>query len=237
MLFNVMGEIPNRLVAALDPYDFEYLQARFREVELSSRHVLCEPRQPVDTVYFPVSAVIAQLVLNGAGAPVAAFTTAFDGLAGLCACLGGAPSLTRQVVLSPGRALSLDRSSLLEAAERSPSLRGCFAAYIDAFTADVLQSAACLAGHSLEERLARYLLAYTDDDRSAELPIVEEFLASVLGVRQSRLMLAARTLQTLGLIQYRPDFFRVVNRVGLEDVACECYGAIRARYRQSVARF
>lgn len=235
MLFNVMGEIPNRLIAALDPYDFEYLQARFREVALSSGQVLCEPRQPVDTVYFPVSAVIAQLVLNGAGAPVAAFTTAFDGLTGLGACLGGAPSLTRQVVLLPGRALSLDRSSLLEAAERSPSLRGCFAAYIDAFTADVLQSAACLAAHSLEERLARYLLAYSDDDRPTELPMVEEFLASVLGVRQSRLMLAARTLQTLGLIQYRPDFFRVINRAGLEDIACECYGAIRARYRQTVA--
>jgi CRP-like cAMP-binding protein len=230
-----MGEISNRLIAALDPLDREYIAARLREVDLPPRKVLFEPADSVECIFFPRSASIAEFVLNGAGAPMAAITIGHAGVAGLGPCLSGGLCHTRQLVLMPGSALCLDRASLLEAAERSSSLRRLLLAYAEAFVAEVLQSAACLAAHSLEERLARYLLTYTDDCARTELPMVEEALSVVLGVRPSRLMLAGRTFQKLGLIEYGPDFFNVVNRAGLEDIACECYPEIRTRYRSALS--
>jgi CRP-like cAMP-binding protein len=89
------------------------------------------------------------------------------------------------------------------------------------------QSAGCNALHALESRLCRWLLQTRDRNDSNRLPLTQEFLSQMLGVRRTTLTLIAQDLQTAGLIRYLCGRFEIVDRNGLEAKACECYGIIR----------
>ena len=99
----------------------------------------------------------------------------------------------------------------------------------------VQQNAACNALHPLEDRLARWLLQALDVTDERELPLTQETLSKILGVRRTSVTTIANGLQADGLIRYRRGHIVVLNRAGLEDVACECYGAVRRR-TDNVAR-
>jgi Mn-dependent DtxR family transcriptional regulator len=61
-----------------------------------------------------------------------------------------------------------------------------------------------------------------------ELPITQEFLSQMLGVRRPSVTLAASALQRAGLIRYQRRNVAILNREGLEKVACECYAVTRS---------
>ena len=93
----------------------------------------------------------------------------------------------------------------------------------------VQQTAACNALHTMESRLARWLLQTRDRVYSDVLPLTQEFLSQMLGVRRTTITLVARQLEQAGVIQTRRGRIVVVDRKGLEDVACECYAIVRDR--------
>jgi CRP-like cAMP-binding protein len=86
----------------------------------------------------------------------------------------------------------------------------------------------------MESRLARWLLQTRDRIESDVLPLTQEFLSQMLGVRRTKVTLVARQLEQAGLIQTRRGRIVVLNRKGLEDMACECYA--RVSNRQAEAR-
>jgi CRP-like cAMP-binding protein len=94
--------------------------------------------------------------------------------------------------------------------------------------AQAQQSAACNATHTLEERLSRWLLRCRDLLDSDEIPLTQEFLAEMLGVRRTSVTLVASALQRSGLIQYRRGHIRLLDLEGLRESACECYATIKA---------
>jgi len=85
------------------------------------------------------------------------------------------------------------------------------------------QTAVCQAFHTAEQRLARWLLSMRDRTDHDEMLLTQDFLASMLGVHRPTITIAARILQSAGLIQYRYGRVTVVDRPGLEEAACECY--------------
>jgi len=223
---------PNRLLAAFGDRELSLRAHRLREVELKPRGVLFERGDVVDRVHFPQTAILAQQVVDYHGRPVAAATIGNEGVVGVGACLGGGPALMRVVVLVPGVALSLDRATFVEAVNASGSMRDLLGGYGDASACESLQLAACMAKHSVEERLARCLLHCLDGRQTTELEMAEDVLSIVLGVRQSGLTVAARTLQGLGFLEYRRGTYRVIDRALLEEFACQCYDVIRAKYQR-----
>ncbi len=222
----------NRLLAAVAASEFQPFSHRLRQVELEPQGVLCRHGDHVDRVHFPQSAVIAQQVVDQDGRPVAAATIGSEGLVGLGACLAGTPSIMRQVVLLPGLTLSLDRPALLELLHDSGSLREVIGRYGDAFTCQCLQMAACMAKHSIEERMASCLLNCLDGAQSATLRLTEDVLSTILGVRPSALLMAARKLQAFGMIEYNNSVFSIGDRGPLEEFACECYAIIKAKHQR-----
>jgi CRP-like cAMP-binding protein len=86
------------------------------------------------------------------------------------------------------------------------------------------QSALCQAFHTAEERLAHWLLVMHDRARSDELPLTQDFLATMLGVQRPTVTIAARLLQAAELIHYRYGRVTIRDHEGLREVACECYG-------------
>ena len=99
--------------------------------------------------------------------------------------------------------------------------------YNEALLAQVQQTAACNALHASESRLARWLLQTRDRIDTDVLPLTQEFLSQMLGVRRTTVTLVARQLEKAGVIQNRRGRIVIIDRNGLEDVACECYATIR----------
>jgi Mn-dependent DtxR family transcriptional regulator len=93
----------------------------------------------------------------------------------------------------------------------------------------VQQTAACNALHSLEARLARWLLQTLDRADGAELRLTQDFMAQMLAVRRTTVTVIASKLQYAGLIRYRRGLIQVLDRCRLEEAACECYQTIRRR--------
>ena len=93
----------------------------------------------------------------------------------------------------------------------------------------VSQTAACNASHTAEERLSRWLLMCHDRVQSAHLSLTQEFLAEMLGTRRGTVNVAAITLQSANLIKYQRGNITIIDRPGLEEFSCECYGMLKNR--------
>src|SRR5206468_12354091 len=89
----------------------------------------------------------------------------------------------------------------------------------------VMQSTACNAIHSVEQRLARWLLMAQDRIGADEFPLTQEFVAMMLGASRPTVTVVAGTLQKAGLITYHWGDIRILHRERLADVSCECYRA------------
>ena len=93
-----------------------------------------------------------------------------------------------------------------------------------------IQSAACNALHSVEARFARWLLTCHDRISSDRIALTQEFLADMLGVQRTTVTAVARSLQKKGVIRYRRGVVDIIERPLLEQIACECYRAVRRTY-------
>jgi CRP-like cAMP-binding protein len=109
--------------------------------------------------------------------------------------------------------------------ERRGAFHELMAHFAQALFGFVAQSTACNAIHSVEQRLARWLLMAQDRMGSDEFPLTQEFVAMMLGASRPTVTVVAGTLQKAGLIKYRHGRVTIVDRETLEAASCECYRA------------
>lgn len=129
-----------------------------------------------------------------------------------------------------GGGSTLDVRRLKTAAEQSPTFRVTLVRHAEVLFAQAQQSVACNVAHTLEARLARWLLRSRDLTGSDSLPLTQEFLSQMLGVRRTSVSLVANTLQQAGLIRYRRGHVQITNPEQLREVACECYETVKQNY-------
>lgn len=126
-----------------------------------------------------------------------------------------------------------NRCSFRRELARSEPLQKCLRLYLYVLMVQPATSAACPRFHQLGPRLARWLLMSQDRADSDSFPVTQEFLAFMLGMRRVGIGEGAGALQRRGLIRYSRGDVRVLDRRGLEDAACGCYGSDRAAYAAS----
>jgi len=97
-------------------------------------------------------------------------------------------------------------------------------------------SVACNGAHSLNERLARWLLMMRDRHDDDTLPLTHNLLAEMLGVHRPSVTHAVRRLQQTGLIQSSRNRVTILDRDGLMRASCECYLLVRARIAQHLPK-
>lgn len=220
----------NRLLALLAKGELRQLVPDMEDLTLSSRSILFDAGQQIEHLYFPLTGIVALVVVGDDGGDVEVATIGNEGVVGLGGLLAGDVSFSRQIVHLEGQAVRIARDPFLEAVNGSRRLRALLAAHADAFACQLMQSAACNARHDAEQRLARWILTMADRSGELTLPFTHHALAGMLGVQRPTVTLAARMMQSAGLIDYRRGEVSVLDRTGLMDVACECYGIIHRAY-------
>jgi CRP-like cAMP-binding protein len=222
----------NRLLAALSGEDQQLMSGRLSSVTLEKGALLYEPGDLVDTVYFPDGCVISLMTLMESGAAIESATIGREGALGLMTAVSPRQSLSRAIVQAPGRARRINAAHLRRAWEQSPIVRDLVDRHNEALFSHAIQSVACNALHSVEARFCRWLLSCHDRIDSNTVSLTQEFLADMLGVQRTTVTVVARALQASGLIRYRRGVVDILDRVGLETIACECYGVVRRNYER-----
>jgi CRP-like cAMP-binding protein len=219
--------LQNRLLAALPPTDFSLFDSDLRASTFKQGAIVQEAGEPVDQVYFPQTGMISLLVITQEGVGIEAATIGREGAIGLHRGLGKRRSFTRAVIQVSGTISHISADVFERAVERSDAIKDMITHYTEVLWVEAQQIAACNAVHSAEARFARWLLQTQDRIDSDALPLTQEFLSQMLGVRRTTVTLVARALQQAGLIRYRRGQIVILDRAGLEEAACECYQIIQ----------
>ena len=223
----------NRLLASFSGADLKRLLPNLEEVGLEPGQTLFEPQDRITHAYFPWEGAVCLLAVSQDGTATQVGTIGCEGVVGLGGVLAGEISFTRQVVQFAGRGARIARGPLINAVNASETMRNRVMVHVDAFTAQNLQSVACNARHSVEERLSRWLLTTLDRSGQLTLPVTHQALAEMLAVQRTTITLVARMMSTAGLIRRERGSITVLDRAGLEDVTCECYGIIKQVYDEA----
>jgi CRP-like cAMP-binding protein len=230
------GSLPreeNRILAAIPKRDFQKVSRKSQLVSLPSRHVLFEQGRPIRFVYFPLTAMIALLSVGEEGAKgVEVCMIGNEGVVGLSAFFDSETALGRTVVQLAGTALRIDIKHFRDAVNPGGQLDNILKRYMQVQLLSVSRSAFCLNFHKLEARLARLLLLTHDSARADTFPMTHEFAAYLLGSHRPAISTAAHSLQAAGLITYRQGKITILDRQGLQSVACECYAHVMGEYER-----
>ncbi len=220
---------PNRLLANLSPATFEAARPHLSIVELKQGAVLAETRSLVERAYFPHTGIISLVVELKDGDMLETAMVGKDGVLGGAAALDGKVSLNKAIVQAPGVASIMKVERLRDIALANDDFRSRLIRHEQVLFASAQQSAACNASHLVEARLCRWLLRMRDL-HGDDLPLTQEFLGQMIGVRRSSVSLVAGTLQAAGLITYRRGHIRILNVDSVKEAACECYETVRGHY-------
>ena len=180
--------------------------------------------------YFPGRAMISLVSIMQDGSTTEIGLIGNEGIVGLPIILGGDRSPSRAIVQIRGSALKLDAKILKQEFHRGGKLQQLLLLYTQALLTQVSQSAACNRQHTTEERLARWLLSVQDCVLSNELPLTQEFISNMLGIRRSGVTVAAGILQQAGTIEYRRGVITILNQEDLEAISCECYRLVQSEF-------
>jgi CRP-like cAMP-binding protein len=222
----------NRLLAQLPAKSWEKLRPHLHPVEMELRQTLYEPEEPISAVYFPQDGWVSMVapLEDGDGAEVGLI--GYEGMVGLPALLGGESDDLEALVQGSGAAFKIGVPDFQQAVEADPLLRSILLRYVQAHHAQVTRTAACNGRHQTEQRLARWLLMAHDRAQKDSFTMTHEFLSLMLGVRRAGVTVAAGALQRAHIINYDRGQVSVIDRDGLENASCECYGAARRSYER-----
>jgi CRP-like cAMP-binding protein len=228
--------VGNRLLAALPPADFDLLAPYLRKVSLERDAVLVRSGYPIEQIYFPESGTIAFIMEMPNGQTVATAVIGNEGAAGILSALGPSHSPMTAVVRVPGIALQISPARFQAAFSQSRAIRHAVQIYTRALLAQFQHVAACNALHSVEARLARWLLHIRDRVDGDFLPLTQEALSELLGVRRTTVTHVVRKLRASRAIRSNRRGLIEIDRPRLEAAACECYEAMRSRIDRIVSR-
>lgn len=217
----------NRLLESLPQVERDLLLAAGRYVEAPPRQLISAAGDAVDTLYFPVAGMASMVAPDEGGASVEVLTVGREGCVGVSA-LFGLERLPFEVVWQvPSRAVAIDLAEVRHRLPSCPQLQLTAARYQGSLLVQAGQNAACNHIHLMEQRAAKWLLLMHDRVQDDGLELPQELLAAMLGVTRPKLSLVEQELRQAGLIgPRRRGSFEILDRAGLDALACECYAII-----------
>ena len=226
---------PNRLLASLEPADFDKLRGHFKVVPLAHMATLHAFDTAISDVYFPHSGLISLGRPLADGTEVETAMIGRDGGVGTATAFGATIALVTARIIAPGLASVAATEPLQELAGQSETFRNALIRNEQYILAQAQQSATCYARHDVVPRLARFLLRTTAMSNQGVLQLTQETISKMLGVQRATLSMAASALQRAGLIEYRRGQIFIIDREGLEGAGCECHQMLNRLERSLLA--
>jgi CRP-like cAMP-binding protein len=222
----------NLLLAALPPEILERWLPQLQRFDLGLGDVLYEPGITMSHVHFPTNAIVSLLYVmeNGASAEIA--VVGKEGVVGIALFMGGNSTPSRAVVQSAGGGYRMPADAIYREFSSTPAVMHLMLRYTQALITQMAQTAVCNRHHALEQQLCRWLLLSLDAIDGDEVVMTQELIANLLGVRRGGVTEAALKLQEAGIIQYKRGRIDVLDRPGLQRMACECYAVVKKEYER-----
>ncbi|HUQ26584.1 MAG TPA: Crp/Fnr family transcriptional regulator [Burkholderiales bacterium] len=221
----------NRILDELPPSARPLLQKSL--VSLSSGERVLAQGEPITEAVFPTSAMCSLVIELASGGKAETALVGSDGFVGVPLVLGGAVSDVSGVIQVPGEAYRLPAKRVLELCKEHQPFRHALFIY-SAFRLHLAsRTVACNSFHSIQQRMARWLLFVHDRVGRNDFRVTHEDLSAMLAATRPRVSQAAARLKESGIIEYRRGTMRIVDRQRLEAIACECYGQTK-RYSTSL---
>ncbi len=217
----------NHLLAALPVADWQRWSHQLEWVEMPLGQVLYDSGSRFTHVHFPTTSVVSLLVLMANGDCAEAAAIGNDGMVGVPLLMGGISTIGRAVVQVAGHGYRLNSDVVNESFQRGGATMQLLLCYSQALLTQMAQNAACNRHHTVDQQVCRLILLNLDRVQGNLLHLTQELLAGKLGVRRESVTEVALALQRAGLIRYARGSIEVLDRAGLEERACECYGVVR----------
>lgn len=220
----------NQLLDLLPSSERLSLIRKSQRIILATKTTIYFPGNPIDKVYFPVNGIISSLDLDREGLTAQTFALSNEGLLGISAFLGGNFPLGLAIARTSCDTISLPAEILQREFARGGELHRILLLYTRALFFQISQNVFCSCHHTLEQRLARWLLFYCDRLSSRELLLTQENLAESLGVRRSSLSVVATEFRQRSSIDYSRGKITVLNLLSLRKISCKCDRLIAHEY-------
>ena len=230
------GPPPNQLLQMLDAADFDLLRPHLVTIELVRETVLSSADVALQHVYFPHDAIVSITVGLSEGPTIEVAMLGRDSIVGGGAALADGIAASDAVVLFPGTASAVEIPAFRNVAAASVEFRRLVIRHEQALLARAQQSLLCNTLHPVEARLARWLLRARELSDRETLPLTQETLAQMMGVRRNAVSLVAHALQRAGIIRYSRGQIEITDLHALEATSCDCYSATKAYHARLLGR-
>lgn len=223
----------NNLLESLRSADFELIEPRLGTLQLDAGTTLYQPGDHVQTVYFPTGAAMAAYFVElpeGKGVETALIGR--EGAVGGIVSQGRLPSYSRCTVQSAGTFFTVSAEALEELKRQSASIRHLFARYADCLMAQVFQTTACNAAHTIDQRAAKWIVASYERTGETTLRLTQEHLAEMLGIGRSYISRVIARLKQEGIIQTYRKRLVVLDMDRIHDLACDCNEQVKRHFNE-----
>jgi CRP-like cAMP-binding protein len=220
----------NQILNALPKEDYARLEPHLEEVKLTLGQVLYHAEEPIKYVYFPNHAMASVIATTSEGECAEVGVIGREGVVGIDVLMGVDSTINECIIQLPDGALRIKTDIIRKEFKAGGALHDILLRYMHALMMQISQTALCNRLHSIEQRLARWLLMCHDRAKGDELTLTQEFLSIMLGVNRPTVTTSALVLQGGGFIKYSRGKITVIDRDGLEDFACDCYNVVKPEY-------
>jgi Crp-like helix-turn-helix domain len=222
----------NNLLRRLNDADFGLVDPHLVAADANPNDLLYSPGDDVETVHFPCGpSLVSYMVTNEDGRDVETILIGREGAVGGIVSQGHLPAYTRIAVKFAGPFVRLPIGKLDAAKSKSRTLSNVFARYADCMLAQIFQSTACNAIHSIEQRTAKWIISAMErTDGEDIVPLTHEQLATLLGVGRSYTSRVIQTFKAEGTLETRRGSILVRNPDALRSRSCRCNEAVRSHF-------
>jgi hypothetical protein len=218
----------NVILAHLPASERERVQSLIEEVDLTTRQDITEADQPIHYLHFPIGSAISLLDTRPSGRMIEVAVIGKEGASGCSVALGMSAAPAREMVQIGGRALRASAAAIVALQADLPFLLTMLRRFSGVLFRHAVISVGCSRFHSVEQRLARWLLAHRHRTGLEAFPFTHDFLADQLGVQRNTVTEAMAALQKDGLVRSLYGRVELRNVPELHQRSCECYAEAKA---------
>lgn len=221
----------NQILARLPGAELDLLRPHLYFVQLGRRAMLYDSGKPIEYVHFIEAGIASILSVMADGTGVETATVGIEGMVALAAFHGVERTAEQGMMQVPGSANRMEVGAFRELLPRLPQLTRVLHRYTVYLFTFAAQNSGCNRKHTVLQRLARWLLVVDERVGTDEFELTHDFMSQMLGVRRASVSEVLTDLESRGLIRSRRSFVGIVDRAGLQAVACECAVVIHEAMR------